>query len=147
MVRAGVGIGGAAAALLELTGASAAAVAPSVPATAATVVFLGSEAGPAWLFAALLAAGAALQAAGMFCGRRFPVLLGAAVVVGAGVFDSDPALVVGQLALLAALWPLDGKTGSRPARGSSDGTDRTRKGAVGGRGRSDACAARDEERR
>ena len=108
MVRAGLGIGAAAAALLQLTGALAFAAPAPVPATASVVV-LGPETTVAWLFAVIFGLGAAAQAAGMFCARRVLVPLGAAAVVGAGVLDQDPVLVVGQLALLAALRPWGAK--------------------------------------
>ena len=67
---------------------------------------------PRPLFAALLGLGVALQALGVYRTGRGGLrwaLFGAALVVGAGLFDRDPALVVGQLVLGAALWPVTAK--------------------------------------
>jgi len=114
MVRAGLGIGAEAAALL-LTGASLALAAPEPVPETPSVVVLGPETTAAWVFAAALGLGATAQAAGMLCGHRVLTLLGAAAVIGAGVFDQDPVLVVGQLALLAALWPWGKKARSPSA--------------------------------
>ena len=49
--------------------------------------------------------GAVLQFAGRFYASRGAALLGACLVLGAGLFDRDPVLVVGQLVLVAVLWP------------------------------------------
>ena len=43
-------------------------------------------------------------------------LLGAALVVGAGLFDRDPVLVVGQVVLVAALWPAATKKIGQPVK-------------------------------
>ena len=57
------------------------------------------------LFVILLGLGMVLQFAGWFYASRRAALLGAGLVLGAGLFDRDPVLVVGQLVLVAALWP------------------------------------------
>jgi len=64
---------------------------------------------PALLFAALLGLGAVLQAAGVYRPNRAAALIGAALVVCAGLFDRDPVLVVGQIVLVAALCPASKK--------------------------------------
>lgn len=66
---------------------------------------LAPETAPAALFALLLGLGVVLQVAGRFYASRCAFLFGAALVAGAGIFDRDPVLAVGQLALVAALCP------------------------------------------
>ena len=71
------------------------------------------------MFAGLLCLGVALQVLGVY--RASPqglrcALLGAALVVGAGLFDRDPVLVVGQVVLVAALWPAATKKIGQPAK-------------------------------
>jgi hypothetical protein len=56
------------------------------------------------LFAIVVGLGVVLQLAGRFYASRGAALLGAGLVLGAGLFDRDPVLVVGQLVLVAALW-------------------------------------------
>ena len=83
------------------------------------------------MFAGLLCLGVALQVLGVY--RASPkglrcVLLGAALVVGAGLFDRDPVLVVGQIVLVAALWPVAAKkfhkSGSGPGMAQRSGKAR-----------------------
>ena len=68
------------------------------------------------LFAIVVGLGVVLQLAGRFYASRGAALLGAGLVLGAGLFDRDPVLVVGQLVLMAALWP-KGRKKSRRAEG------------------------------
>ena len=83
----------------------------------------------ALLFAVLLGLGVALQALSVYRSSSNGLrcaLLGAALVVGAGLFDRDPVLVVGQIVLVAALWPVAAKkfckSGSCPGSGSGPGS-------------------------
>lgn len=68
-------------------------------------IVLAPETAPVLLFAILVGLGVVLQLAGRFYANRGVALLGAGLVLGAGLFDRDPVLVVGQLVLVAALWP------------------------------------------
>ena len=68
-------------------------------------IVLAPETAPALLFAILVGLGVVLQLAGRFYASHGAALLGVALVLGAGLFDRDPVLVVGQLVLVAALWP------------------------------------------
>lgn len=79
-------------------------------------IVLAPETAPALLFAILAGLGVVLQFAGRFYASRGAALLGAGLVLGAGLFDRDPVLVVGQLVLVAALWPKARKK-SRTAAG------------------------------
>lgn len=107
---------------------AAAAQADALPALPGTLIYLGGQWASALLFAVLLGLGVALQALGLYLasprGLRC-ALLGAALVVGAGLFDRDPVLVVGQIVLVAALWPVAAKkfrkSGSGPGSSSSSG--------------------------
>ena len=91
---------------------AAAAQADAQPALPGTFIYLEGQWASALLFAVLLGLGAALQALGVW--RTGPqgvrcALLGAALVVCAGIYDRDPVLVVGQVVLVAALWPVAAK--------------------------------------
>ena len=91
---------------------AAAAQADALPALPGTFIYLEGQWASALLFAVLLGLGAALQALGVW--RSGPqgvrcALLGAALVVCAGLYDRDPVLVVGQIVLVAALWPVAAK--------------------------------------
>ena len=91
---------------------AAAAQADALPALPGTFIYLEGQWASALLFAVLLGLGAALQALGVW--RTGPpgvrcALLGAALVVCAGLYDRDPVLVVGQVVLVAALWPVAAK--------------------------------------
>lgn len=79
-------------------------------------IILASETAPALLFAIVVGLGVVLQFAGRFYASRGAALLGAGLVLGGGLFDRDPVLVVGQLVLVAALWP-KGRKKSRTAEG------------------------------
>ena len=124
MVRPGLGIGAG----LTVFALAAAAQADALPALPGTLIYLGGQWASALLFAVLLGLGVALQALGLYLasprGLRC-ALLGAALVVGAGLFDRDPVLVVGQIVLVAALWPVAAKkfrkSGSGPGSSSSSG--------------------------
>ena len=104
MVRAGLGIGAEAAALL-LTGASLALAAPEPVPETPSVVVLGPETTAAWVFAAVLGLGATAQAA--TCPR--PGTLGTARVLTVdpaqyprvGNFGSRGKMDKGQLLALA----------------------------------------------
>ena len=108
VVRAGLGIGTG----LTVFALAAAAQADALPALPGTLIYLEGQWASALLFAVLLGLGVALQALGLYLasprGLRC-ALLGAALVVGAGLFDRDPVLVVGQVVLVAALWPVAAK--------------------------------------
>lgn len=124
VVRPGLGIGAG----LTVFALAAAAQADALPALPGTLIYLGGQWASALLFAVLLGLGVALQALGLYLasprGLRC-ALLGAALVVGAGLFDRDPVLVVGQIVLVAALWPVAAKkfrkSGSGPGSSSSSG--------------------------
>lgn len=77
---------------------------------------LAPETAPALLFALLLGLGIAGQVAGRYYASRSASLIGAALVIGAGLFERDPVLVVGQLVIVAALWPT-ARQGARTADG------------------------------
>ena len=100
MVRAGLGL-----ALTVFALATAAAQADISSALPGLPIVLAPETAPALLFAIVVGLGAVLQFAGRFYASRGAALLGAGLVLGAGLFDRDPVLVVGQLVLGAALWP------------------------------------------
>lgn len=100
MVRAGLGL-----ALTVFALATAAAQADISSALPGLPIVLAPETAPALLFAILVGLGVALQLAGRFYASHGAALLGAGLVLGAGLFDRDPVLVVGQLVLVAALWP------------------------------------------
>lgn len=100
MVRAGLGL-----ALTVFALATAAAQADISSALPGLPIVLAPETAPAMLFAILVGLGVVLQFAGRFYASRGAALLGAGLVLGAGLFDRDPVLVVGQLVLVAALWP------------------------------------------
>jgi len=108
VVRAGLGIG----ATLTVFVLAAAARAEVLSAPPVTLPLAGQTL-PALLFAALLGLGAVLQAAGVYRPNRAAALIGAALVVCAGLFDRDPVLVVGQIVLVAALWPASKKKTSQ----------------------------------
>ncbi len=124
VVRPGLGIGAG----LTVFALAAAAQADALPALPGTLIYLEGQWASALLFAVLLGLGVALQALGLYLasprGLRC-ALLGAALVVGAGLFDRDPVLVVGQIVLVAALWPVAAKkfrkSGSGPGSNSSSG--------------------------
>ena len=91
---------------------AAATQADALSALPRTFIYLEGQWASALLFALLLGLGVALQALGVY--RASPqglrwALLGAALVVGAGLFDRDPVLAVGQFVLVAALWPVAAK--------------------------------------
>ena len=97
---------------LTLFALAVAAQADALPALPGTLIYLEGQGTSALLFTALLGLGVALQALGVYRTGRGGLrwaLFGAALVVGAGLFDRDPALVVGQLVLGAALWPVTAK--------------------------------------
>lgn len=79
---------------------------------------LASETAPAVLFAILLGCGVVAQIVGRYRASRVAFLLGAGLVLGAGLLDRDPVLVVGQLLVVAALWPSVRKK-ARPVAGHS----------------------------
>ena len=103
---------------------AAAAQADALPALPGTLIYLGGQWASALLFAVLLGLGVALQALGLYLasprGLRC-ALLGAALVVGAGLFDRDPVLVVGQIVLVAALWPVAAKKFCKSGSGLGSG--------------------------
>ena len=115
MVRSGLGIG----AELTFFVFAAAAQAESLPALPGTLIYLEGQWIFALMFAGLLGLGVALQIWGV-CRpgprARYCALLGAALVVGAGLFDRDPVLVVGQLVLTAALWPAAAKKAGKSGK-------------------------------
>ena len=127
MVRAGLGLGAG----LTVFALAAAAQADALPALPGTFIYLEGQWASALLFAVLLGLGVALQALGLYLasprGLRC-ALLGAALVVGAGLFDRDPVLVVGQIVLVAALWPVAAKkfhkSGSGPGMAQRSGKAR-----------------------
>jgi hypothetical protein len=97
---------------LTLFAFAVAAQADALPALPGTLIYLEGQGASPLIFAVLLGLGVALQAMGVYRagphGLRW-ALLGAAMVVGAGLFDRDPVLVVGQIVLVAALWPVAAK--------------------------------------
>ena len=115
VVRPGLGIGAG----LTVFALAAAAQADALPALPGTLIYLEGQWASALLFAVLLGLGVALQALGLYLasprGLRC-ALLGAALVVGAGLFDRDPVLVVGQLVLTAALWPAAAKKAGKSGK-------------------------------
>ena len=124
VVRAGLGIGTG----LTVFALAAAAQADALPALPGTFIYLEGQWASALLFAVLLGLGAALQALGIW--RSGPpgvrcALLGAALVVCAGLYDRDPVLVVGQVVLIAALWPVAAKKFQKSGPGA---TQRGQKG-------------------
>lgn len=101
---------------------AAAAQADALPALPGTFIYLEGQWASALLFAVLLGLGAALQALGVW--RTGPqgvrcALLGAALVVCAGLYDRDPVLVVGQIVLVAALWPVAAKKYQKSGPGAA----------------------------
>ena len=127
VVRPGLGIGAG----LTAFALAAAAQADALPALPGTLIYLEGQWASALLFAVLLGLGVALQALGLYLasprGLRC-ALLGASLVVGAGLFDRDPVLVVGQIVLVAALWPVAAKkfhkSGSGPGMAQRSGKAR-----------------------
>ena len=121
VVRPGLGIGAG----LTVFALAAAAQADALPALPGTLIYLEGQWASALLFAVLLGLGVALQALGLYLasprGLRC-ALLGAALVVGAGLFDRDPVLVVGQIVLVAALWPVAAKKIEKFGPGSGPGS-------------------------
>ena len=118
VVRAGLGIGTG----LTVFALAAAAQADALPALPGTFIYLEGQGASALLFAVLLGLGAALQALGVW--RSGPqglrcALLGAALVVCAGLYDRDPVLVVGQVVLVAALWPVAAKKFQKSGPGAA----------------------------
>lgn len=103
VVRAGLGLGLTIFALATVTAQVDAQSALSAPSGLPLV--LAPETAPALLFALLLGFGIAGQVAGRYYASRSASLIGAALVIGAGLFERDPVLVVGQLVIVAALWP------------------------------------------
>lgn len=108
---------------------AAAAQADAQPALPGTLIYLEGQWASALLFAVLLALGLALQALGVY--RASPLglrcaLLGAALVVVAGLFDRDPVLVVGQIVLVAALWPVAAKKFRKPGPGTAQHSEKER---------------------
>ena len=91
VVRAGLGIG----AVLTAVALAAAAQADALSALPGTLIYLAGQWISALMFAGLLCLGVALQVLGVY--RASPqglrcALLGAALVVGAGLFDRDPEI-------------------------------------------------------
>lgn len=127
VVRPGLGIGAG----LTVFALAAAAQADALPALPGTLIYLEGQWTSALLFAVLLGLGVALQALGVYRSSTRGLrcsLLGAALVVGAGLFDRDPVLVVGQIVLVAALWPVAAKkfhkSGSGPGMTQRSGKAR-----------------------
>ena len=127
VVRPGLGIGAG----LTVFALAAAAQADALPALPGTLIYLEGQWTSALLFAVLLGLGVALQALGVYRSSSNGLrcaLLGAALVVGAGLFDRDPVLVVGQIVLVAALWPVAAKkfhkSGSGPGMAQRSGKAR-----------------------
>ena len=120
VVRPGLGIGAG----LTVFALAAAAQADALPALPGTLIYLEGQGASALLFAVLLGLGVALQALGLYLasprGLRC-ALLGAALVVGAGLFDRDPVLVVGQIVLVAALWPAAAKKAGKSGKPDKPG--------------------------
>ena len=118
VVRPGLGIGAG----LTVFALVAATQADALPALPGTLIYLEGQWASALLFAVLLGLGVALQALGLYLasprGLRC-ALLGASLVVGAGLFDRDPVLVVGQVVLVAALWPVAAKKFQKSAPGAA----------------------------
>ena len=120
VVRAGLGLGAG----LTVFALAVAAQADTLPALSGTLIYLEGQWGSALLFALLLGMGVALQALGVYRASQRGLhcaLLGAALVVGAGLFDRDPVLVVGQIVLVAALWPVAAKKIEKSGPGSGPG--------------------------
>ena len=120
VVRAGLGIG----AVLTAVALAAAAQADALSALPGTLIYLEGQWISALMFAGLLCLGVVLQVLGIY--RANPrglrcALLGAALVVGAGLFDRDPVLVVGQLVLTAALWPAAAKKAGKSGKPDKPG--------------------------
>ena len=118
VVRSGLGIGTG----LTVFALAAAAQADALPALPGTFIYLEGQWASALLFAVLLGLGAALQALGVW--RTGPqgvrcALFGAALVVCAGIYDRDPVLVVGQVVLVAALWPVAAKKFQKSGPGAA----------------------------
>ena len=118
VVRAGLGLGAG----LTVFALAAATQADTLPALPGTLIYLEGQWGSALIFALLLGLGVALQALGVYRASQRGLhcaLLGAALVVGAGLFDRDPVLVVGQIVLVAALWPVAAKKIARSGPGAA----------------------------
>ena len=116
MVRAGLGIGAG----LAAVALAAAAQADPLSALPGTLIYLEGQWGSALIFAGLLCLGAALQVLCIYRANPHGLrwfLLGAALVVGGGLFDRDPVLVVGQIVLVAALWPAAAKKNGKSGAG------------------------------
>ena len=120
VVRAGLGIGAG----LTVVALAAAAQADHLSALPGTFIYLEGQWISALIFAGLLCLGVVLQVLGIYRaslrGLRC-ALLGAALVVGAGLFDRDPVLVVGQLVLTAALWPAAAKKAGKSGKPDKPG--------------------------
>ena len=96
--------------------------ADSLSALPGTVLPLAGQTLAAMLFAVMMGLGAVLQIFGVCRAKRWATLLGAALVVCAGLFDRDAVLVVGQIVLVAAMWPAAKKTaGNGSGRGRRAG--------------------------
>lgn len=127
VVRPGLGIGAG----LTVFALAVAAQADALPALPGTLIYLEGQGASALLFAVLLGLGVVLQALGVYRASSNGLrcaLLGAALVVVAGLFDRDPVLVVGQIVLVAALWPVAAKKfhkcGSGPGMAQRSGKAR-----------------------
>lgn len=117
MVRAGLGIGAAVAALLPVavTAAGAAELPP-------LVLRLPAERAEACLVAALLGVGACAQVVGLWRHCRVLLVAGAALTCCAALSDRDVVLAVGQVFVTAALWPCACRPPAQkagPARGGA----------------------------
>ncbi|WP_297669311.1 hypothetical protein [uncultured Desulfovibrio sp.] len=117
MVRAGLGIGAAVAALLPVavTAAGAAELPP-------LILRLPAERAAACLVAALLGVGACAQVVGLWRHCRVLLVAGAALVCCAALSDRDVVLAVGQVFVTAALWPCACRPPAKkagPARGGT----------------------------
>ena len=110
---------------------AAATQADALSALPGTLIYLEGQWASALLFAVLLGLGVALQALSVYRSSSNGLrcaLLGASLVVCAGLFDRDPVLVVGQIVLVAALWPVAAKkfhkSGSGPGMAQRSGKAR-----------------------
>lgn len=114
---------------MTLFALAVAAQADALSALPGTPIYLEGQGASALIFAALLAMGVALQALGVYRANPWGLrwaLLGAALVVGAGLFDRDPVLVVGQIVLVAALWPVAAKKFAKSAPASAQKSQKKR---------------------
>lgn len=110
--------------------AATAAQAEALSASPGLPIVLAPETAPAVLFAIVLGLGVVLQVAGRVYVSRSAVLIGAGLVLGAALFDRDPVLVVGQLVLVAALWPKARKKARMAGGRSSRNTVREAAGST-----------------